>query len=60
MSEFTPEFVAGAKEQKQRILEFLRLLACDFREFEGQESPDAKFIEEIATVIETDEEMGIA
>lgn len=56
----TAEFLEGAKEQRARILEFLCLLANDFREFEGENSPDAKFVEEIAKVIETDEELVVS
>lgn len=60
MSEYSPEFVAGADEQRHRIQEFLALLAHDFRALEGEDSKDAEFIDSISRVIETDEEMRVA
>lgn len=57
---YTPEFIEGADEQRHRIQEFLAMLANDFRMLEGEDSKDAKFIESISQVIETDEELRVS
>ena len=56
----TPEFAAGADEQRHRIQEFLALLSNDFKMLEGEDSKDAKFIDSISQVIETDEELRVS
>jgi hypothetical protein len=54
------DYALGATDQRDKILEFLAKLANDFREFEGEASLDAKFIEEIGQVIATDPELRLS